>query len=73
MTATQLLQAVGPELRDEIITYIQTQERAAYRVVIQNLSAARRLRPVLIFSSAKVILLSNCSPPCAPLNTVIMG
>ncbi|MCB1227736.1 MAG: hypothetical protein KDK99_18100 [Verrucomicrobiales bacterium] len=53
MTATQLLQAVGPELRDEIITYIQTQERAAYRVVIQNLSAARRLRPVFVQKKTK--------------------
>ena len=53
MTAIQLLQAVGPELRQEIITYLQTEQRPAYRAVIQNLATARRLRPVFVQSKSK--------------------
>ncbi len=53
MTANQLLQAVGPELRQEIVSYLQTEQRAAYRAVIQNLAAARRLRPVFVQSKSK--------------------
>lgn len=53
MTAIQLLQAIGTELRQEIVTYLQTEQRPAYRAVIQNLAAARRLRPVFIQSKSK--------------------
>jgi hypothetical protein len=48
MTANQLFQAVAPELRGEIITYMQSEQRAAYRALIQNLAAARKLRPVFV-------------------------
>ncbi len=53
MTAIQLLQAIGPDLRQEIIAYLQNDQRPAYRAVIQNLAAARRLRPVFIQSKSK--------------------
>ncbi len=53
MTAIQLLQAIGPELRQEIVTYLQTEQRAAYRAVIQQLAIARRLRPVFVQSKSK--------------------
>jgi hypothetical protein len=53
MTAIQLLQAIGPELRNEIISYLQTEQRPAYRAVIQNLATARKLRPVYVQSKSK--------------------
>jgi len=53
MTAIQLLQAIGPDLQNEIIGYIQTEQRPAYRAVIQNLAAARKLRPVYVQSKSK--------------------
>ncbi len=53
MTALQLLQAIGPELRNEIMAYLQGEQRAAYRAVIQQLAAARKLRPVFIQSKSK--------------------
>ena len=52
MTANQLLQAIGPELRQEIISYMQTEQRPAYRAVIQNLAAARKLRAVYVQSKS---------------------
>lgn len=54
MTAIQLLQAIGPALQNEIIGYLQTEQRPAYRAVIQNLAAARKLRPVYVQSKNKV-------------------
>ena len=53
MTAIQLLQAIGPELQKEIIAYLQNEQRPAYRAVIQNLAAARKLRPVYVQSKSK--------------------
>jgi len=53
MTAIQLLQAVGEDLRNEIIRYLQTEQRPAYRAVIQNLAAARKLRPIYVQSKSK--------------------
>jgi hypothetical protein len=53
MTAIQLLQAIGTELQNEIIGYLQTEQRPAYRAVIQNLAAARKLRPVYVQSKSK--------------------
>jgi hypothetical protein len=53
MTANQLLQAVGEDLRNEIISYLQTEQRPAYRAVIQNLATARKLRPVYVQSKSK--------------------
>ncbi len=53
MTANQLLHAIGPELRQEIIGYLQTDQRPAYRAVIQNLASARKLRPVYVQSKSK--------------------
>lgn len=54
MTAIQLLQAIGEDLRNEIVSYLQTEQRPAYRAVIQNLAAARKLRPVYVQSKSKV-------------------
>jgi hypothetical protein len=53
MTANQILQAVGPDLQSEILTYFQNEQRPAYRAVIQNLATARKLRPVFIQSKSK--------------------
>jgi hypothetical protein len=53
MTAIQLLQAVGEDLRNEIISYLQTEQRPAYRAVIQNLATARKLRPIYVQSKSK--------------------
>lgn len=53
MTAIQLLQAIGPALQTEIIGYLQTEQRPAYRAVIQNLATARKLRPVYVQSKSK--------------------
>jgi len=53
MTAIQLLQAIGPALQNEIIGYLQTEQRPAYRAVIQNLATARKLRPVYVQSKSK--------------------
>ena len=53
MKAQQILQAVGPELRQQIITYVQTDERPAYRAVIQSLAQARKLRPQFILEKSR--------------------
>jgi len=53
MKAQQLLQAIGPELRQQIITYVQTDERPAYRAVIQSLAQARKLRPQFILEKSR--------------------
>ncbi|TDU64129.1 hypothetical protein EI77_04313 [Prosthecobacter fusiformis] len=53
MKAQQILQAVGPELRQQIITYMQTDERPAYRAVIQSLAQARKLRPQFILEKSR--------------------
>ena len=53
MNATQLLHAIGPELRTEIIGYMQSDQRAAYRVVVQELAAARKLRPIYVQQKPK--------------------
>jgi hypothetical protein len=53
MTANQLLQAIGSELQNEIVGYMQGEQRPAYRAVIQNLATARKLRPVYVQSKSK--------------------
>lgn len=53
MKAQQILQAIGPELRQQIIGYIQTDERPAYRALIQSLAQARRLRPQFILEKSR--------------------
>lgn len=53
MKAQQLLQAIGPELRGQILTYLQSEERPAYRAVINSLAAARRLRPQFILEKSR--------------------
>lgn len=53
MKAQQILQAIGPELRQQIITYVQTDERPAYRAVIQSLAQARKLRPQFILEKSR--------------------
>lgn len=53
MNAQQILQAVAPELRQQILTYIQTDERPAYRAVIQSLAQQRKLRPQYILEKSR--------------------
>jgi hypothetical protein len=53
MKAQLLLQAIGPELRQQIISYVQTDERPAYRAVIQSLAQARKLRPQFILEKSR--------------------
>lgn len=53
MNAQQLFEAVGPELRALIFGHIQTEERPAYRAMIQSLAAARRLRPQFILEKSR--------------------
>jgi len=53
MKAQQLLQAIGPELRQQIISYVQNDERPAYRAVIQSLTQARKLRPQFILEKSR--------------------
>lgn len=53
MNAQQLFEAVGPELRALILGYLQTDERPAYRAMIQSLAAARKLRPQFILDKSR--------------------
>lgn len=53
MKAQQLLQAVGPELRNQILSYLQAEERPAYRAVIQTLAQQRKLRPQFILDKSR--------------------
>ncbi len=53
MTAHQILEAIGPELRSQIFTYFQTNERPAYRAVIDSLTGARKLRPQFILEKSR--------------------
>ena len=53
MTAQQLLEAIGPELRTQILSYIQNDERPAYRAMLNSLAAARKLRPQFILEKSR--------------------
>jgi len=53
MRPNQLLQAIGPELRAQIMTYLQTDQRAAYKAVIESLAPQRRLRPSFILEKSR--------------------
>lgn len=53
MTAQQILEAIGPELRTQILTYLQSEERPAYRAVIQSLAGQRKLRPQFILEKSR--------------------
>ncbi len=53
MTAQQLLEAIGPELRNQILSYLQTDERPAYRAVIDSLAGQRKLRPQFILEKSR--------------------
>lgn len=53
MRPNQLLQAIGPELRAQIMTYLQTDQRAAYKAVIDSLAPQRRLRPSFILEKSR--------------------
>ncbi|MDH4455862.1 MAG: hypothetical protein QE570_22050 [Verrucomicrobiota bacterium] len=53
MSPNQLLQAIGPELRAQIMTYLQTEHRAAYKAVIDSLAQQRRLRPVFVLEKSR--------------------
>jgi len=54
MKAYQLVTAIGPELQQQVISYMQTAQRAAYRAVVQTLASQRKLRPVFILDKTKV-------------------
>ena len=53
MKAHLLIQAIGPELRNEILAYLQTEQRGAYRAAIDNLAVQKKLRPVFIQKKTK--------------------
>ncbi|OYW72256.1 MAG: hypothetical protein B7Z37_25400 [Verrucomicrobia bacterium 12-59-8] len=53
MRPNQLLQAIGAELRMQIMTYMQTDQRAAYKAVIDSLAPAKRLRPAFILEKSR--------------------
>jgi hypothetical protein len=53
MKAHQLIQAISPELRQQIISYMQNDERPAYRAVINSLAAQRKLRPQFILEKSR--------------------
>ncbi len=53
MTAQQLLEAIGPELRSLILNYIQTDERPAYRAMVHSLASARKLRPQFVLEKSR--------------------
>ncbi len=53
MRPNQLLQAIGAELRAQIMTYMQTDQRAAYKAVIDSLAPAKRLRPAFILEKSR--------------------
>lgn len=53
MRANQLLQAIGPELRAKIMAYLQTEQRPAYRAVVESLAQQRRLRPTFVLEKSR--------------------
>jgi hypothetical protein len=53
MTAQQLLEAIGTDLRNQIFTYLQSEERPAYRAVINSLAGQRKLRPQFILEKSR--------------------
>ncbi|MFC5458039.1 hypothetical protein [Prosthecobacter fluviatilis] len=53
MRPNQLLQAIGAELRMQIMTYMQNDQRAAYKAVIDSLAPAKRLRPAFILEKSR--------------------
>jgi hypothetical protein len=53
MTAQQLLEAIGPELRTQILCYIQSEERPAYRAMVNSLASARKLRPQFVLEKSR--------------------
>jgi hypothetical protein len=53
MKAHQLIQAISPELRQQIISYMQNDERPAYRAVLNSLAAQRKLRPQFILEKSR--------------------
>lgn len=53
MKAHKLLEAIDSELRQQIITYMQTDERPAYRAVIESLAAQRKLRPQFVLEKSR--------------------
>lgn len=48
MKAYQLIQAISPSLRQEILTYLQTETKEAFRTAIQQMAAQRKFRPQFI-------------------------
>jgi len=53
MKAHELIKVIDPELRKQIITYVQTDERPAYRAVIDSLAGQRKLRPQFILEKSR--------------------
>lgn len=53
MKSHQLIRAVGSEVQQQIIGYLQSDERAAWRGVVQSLAQRRRLRPVYVEKKSK--------------------
>jgi hypothetical protein len=53
MKASELFTLISPELRSEIISHMDTQHPAAYRLVLTQLAAARKMRPVFMAKKSK--------------------
>lgn len=53
MKSHQLIRAVGTEVQQQIVRYLQVDERAAWRGVVQSLAQRRRLRPVYVEKKSK--------------------
>ncbi|MBE7493761.1 MAG: hypothetical protein HS117_02330 [Verrucomicrobiaceae bacterium] len=53
MTPNQILNALGPEMQMQLLRYMQDEQRAAYKAIINTLAPQRKLRPVFIFEKSK--------------------
>ncbi len=53
MKAYQLIHAAGPDVQKEVIGYLQTEQRGAFRAAVDNLAVARKLRPVFMQKKSK--------------------
>jgi hypothetical protein len=48
MKAYQLIQAISPTLRQEILHYLQSETREAFRTALQQIAAQKKFRPQFI-------------------------
>lgn len=53
MTPNQILNALGSEMQLYLMSYMQNDQRPAYKAIINTLAPQRKLRPVFIFEKSK--------------------